>query len=508
MVFAPARQRLWARVSIGVQVLCLLAFAGYRIGAAVSYGGPAVWQDTEAYKAVAANGFFSAKLWAGSRAPLVPILLKLTGGYDGYGILQGVLGALAWSFLAFTVSRLVAGSWRRPLASIAVLGLAASPLVVMWDGSALSESPSLSMLALLCAAGIWLVRRFSWPRLGALGAAAICYCGLRDADIWMVGFLGVVLLGTGIAGVLRGAAVDERGARARLAENWLRARAPAAAGALLFAVALLTGAGTATSHRNLVNLERAFFVRVFPDPERVAWFSSQGMPQAKAIERQAATVTAPSGSAPVVGLDLTLRQWTPLRTWFEHDGLRTYGLFLAVHPGYDLTAPFASPRLTYNDAQGDLRFYQPAGYALASWVGHVFTPNRFVELSLALAAVVLAGVRGAWRSGPWRFVALFGVLGLVAMLLAWNGDGEEVTRHMVEGNVEARRGGLGALALALLVARPQGAKTADSGAAGGDGPSAQAPLDPFARGEAGLALVQGVGVVAEPQEGPGQAERL
>jgi hypothetical protein len=39
------------------------------------------------------------------------------------------------------------------------------------------------------------------------------------------------------------------------------------------------------------------------------------------------------------------------------------------------------------------------------------------------------------------------VIGLLAMLVAWNGDGQEVTRHTVEGAVQVR---LGLWVLALL----------------------------------------------------------
>lgn len=466
-------QRLRRYLLMGLEAACLLAFAGYRIGAAAA-GGPAVWQDSEAYKAVGRHGLLTLQLWAGARSPLVPVLMKLTGSYGHYILIEGILGALAWSALAFTVGRTVPVSWRSVVLVAAVLGFASSPLVVMWDGSALSESPSLSMLALLCAAGIWLVRRFTWPRLAALGAAALCYCGLRDADIWTIGLVGLLVLGAGLAGELRGLAVDQRGARARAADNWRRARAPVAVGGVLLLVAALTGVAAESSHRNLVNVEEAFYVRVFPYPARVAWFTAEGMPEGRAVDAQAGGTAPAAGSAPVVGIDLTQPQWAPLRHWFQHDGLRTYAFYLALHPGYVLTAPFDTPRLTFNDAQGDITFYRPAGYALAPWADGVFTPNRFVELSMALAAVLLATYRRRWRSGVWRFVALFAVLGLGSMLLSWHGEGQEVTRHMVEGNVEVRLGVLLALALAVLGPSQPDEESADvqeSVASSTDGPN-------------------------------------
>jgi hypothetical protein len=441
---------------VALQVPFLVAFIGYRIGAAVSQG-PGVWQDSEGYKAVAASPWFSLRLWAGPRAPLTPVLMKLAGGYVGYGIAQGVLGALAWAFLAYTASRLVSNSWRKPLVTVLILGFAASPLVVMWDGNALSEGPSLSVLALIWACGIWLVRRFSPLRVAALGASVLLYCGLRDADIWTFGIVGVVVIGMGVFAAGQGLVNDERGGRARLRENWCRARRTVTVGAVLLGASALTGAAAVSSHRNDVNVEEAFAVRVFPYEARVAWFASQGMPEATSINALAFSATASPGSAPVVAPDLSKAQWAPLRTWLKRDGLGAYAFFLVTHPGYVLTAPFASPHLTYNDGNGDLADYFPKGFPVASWLSDVFTPNRGVELLVGLAAVLVAGVRHVWRLPEWRFTALFGLLGLWSMLLSWHGEGMEVTRHMVEGNVEVRLGALLALVIALFSSRPAAA---------------------------------------------------
>lgn len=452
------RRVLW----VAIQLPCLLAFIGYRIGAVLSQG-PGVWQDSEGYKAVAASPWLSLKLWAGPRAPLAPVLMKLTGSYVGYEIAQGVLGALAWAFLAYTTSRLVSNSWRKPFITVLILGFAASPLVVMWDGNALSESPSLSVLALILACGIWLVRRFSALRLAALGVSVLLYCGLRDADIWTFGIVGIVLIGVGALAAAQGLVNDERGGRARLRENWSRARRTAAAGAVLLGASMLAGTAAVSSHRNDLNVQEALAVRIFPYETRVAWFASQGMPQATNINALAFSATASPGSAPVVAPDLSKANWAPLRTWLKRDGLGTYAFFLVTHPSYVLTAPFASPHLTYNDGNGDLADYFPRGFPVASWLGDLFTPNRGVELLLALAALVAAGVRRTWRLPHWRFTALFALTGLWSMLLSWHGEGMEVTRHMVEGNVEARLGVLLALLIALISSRPD---AASSGARG------------------------------------------
>ena len=444
------RRHLWP----AAQAVAFLIFATYRIWVA-SATTPAVWNDSEAYLAVSRHSLHSTALWTGPRAPLVPLFLKLTGGYSGYGIAQAVVGTLAWGVLAWTASTLVASGWRRVAMTVGVLGLATAPLVVQWDWSVLSESPSLSALAVLLAYALWLARRFTWVRLGGLTAAAAVYVGLRDADIWDVGLIGFVLLVVGGASTIRGGAMEaERfveSIRSTVRRRWVRTRVPITAGAALFGVALLAGIGANASHRNVLNIEEAFSVRVFPYPDRVAWFESRGMPEGQSIDTLAHETPPPlPGNAPKVAPNLNDPSWRPLKTWFAQESLTTYATFLVTHPGYVVTAPFQTPPLTYNNASGDLAFYIPVNHLVLKPFGTAFTPDKVVVIVLAVCALLIASARGVLRRREWILMAAFAVFGLIAMLLAWHGEGQEVTRHMVEGDVEVRLGVLLALLVGVL----------------------------------------------------------
>jgi hypothetical protein len=337
----------------------------------------------------------------------------------------------------------------------AILGFATAPLIVQWDWSALSESPSLSVLALLCAFGIWLVHGFSWIRLGLLGLAALAYVGLRDADIWSMGLLGLVVLGVGSYETIRGAALGPANLTAMVRSGWHRTRRWILVGVVLVSVSFVAGLGAFVSHRNVVNIEEALYVRIFPFPDRVAWFSAHGMPQGQAIDAQARQANAASATnAKVVGINVTAANWVPLDKWFHHQALSTYALFLLTHPDYVVSAPFASPPLTYNNASGDLSFYLPTGHDPLPFLETIFIPNRFVVSALALVALAIAAGRRAWLNRETRFLIVFVAAGLFSMLLAWHGEGMEATRHMVEGDVEVRLGVLLLLLLAVLGYKP------------------------------------------------------
>src|SRR6202035_3380493 len=62
------------------------------------------------------------------------------------------------------------------------------------------------------------------------------------------------------------------------------------------------------------------------------------------------------------------------------------------------------------------------------------------------------------RRAIWG-VGIIAAFGPVAMLLAWQGDGQEVTRHMVEGSIEMRLGILLVLLIATLGRRSIGSTT-------------------------------------------------
>ena len=398
----------------------------------------------------------------GALAPC-PLLMKATDGFRHYGLAEALLGSLAWGLLALTVARLVRPGWRQVVIAWTILAFATAPLVVQWDWSALSESPSLSALAILCACGIWLVHRFSWVRLGLLGLAALAYVGLRDADIWSMGLLGLAVLGVGLYETIRGAALGPRNLMEMVRGGWHRTRRWVLVGIVLVTASFLAGTGAYVSHRNVINIEEALFVRVFPFPDRVAWFSAHGMPQGQAIDAQAQTAnSATATNAKVVGINFSDPHWAPLNRWFHQQGLSTYGFFLLTHPDYVVSAPFASPPLTYNNASGDLSFYLPTGHDPFSVLETILIPNRFVVLTLALLGVAIGGGRRLWRNRESRFLLVFVVAGLFSMLLAWHGEGMEATRHMVEGDVEVRLGVLLLFLLAVLGHKPAAVELPDA----------------------------------------------
>ncbi len=420
----------WRRLDGAVTVSSVVAVVGWSAFAAyliiqARLGPPLVWNDSTVYVGMAHRAVWSRALWVGPRPPLIPLLIKVVGSGSSIVTFQAVVAALAWGTLAWTVSRLVGPGWRRLAAGFAVLAFASTLPIVLWNRSELSESLSLSLLALVVAGFIAAARHPTWGRLAATAVACLGFAATRDAQVWTVGMLALVI---GIYAISRIGTDRNTG--------W---RAGALTLCLLGAVTLC-GWGTLSSHRTTLNAADVLFVRVFPFPDRVAWFAAHGMPQQQRIDQLARATAAPPGGAEVVGISPHDPAFQPLERWLRADGGRTYLLWLVTHPGYVLSAPLQRPERAFNFAHGNLLFYAPANHILRSPLTTLLWPALPEELVLAAVAVYLGIVSDSWRHrASWTVLVLM-LVGLAGMLVAWHGDGQEVTRHTIEGVAEVRLG--------------------------------------------------------------------
>ena len=438
------------------------AFAAYIVVQARA-GPPLLWNDSAVYRSISTEPLASRALWAGPRPPLVPLVLKVVGSSEAMVTTQAVVAALAWGVLAWTVGGLVPRGWRRVAAGFAVLGFAATVPVTMWNRSVLSESLSLSLLALVFAAFIAVSVRPTWPRIAATVVICLCFAATRDAQVWTVAMLAVA---TGVVTVVARAA--HRGTALRVAVL--------AVG--LVGVVAISEWGTLASHRTTTDTADVLFVRVFPYPGRVAWFADHGMPEAEQIDRLAGETPTRPGGAKVVGISRRDPAFGPLERWIDTEAGSTYLLWLTTHPWYVVSEPLVRPEQAFNYAHGDLAFYAPTVDPMGSPLTSVLWPPLVELVVTSVLALALGWLSGAWRTAPWRTLVVLTLVGGAAMLVAWHGDGQEVTRHTVEGFVQVRLGvwilfAIGLLRVPLLdpVGPAPSAGTAGVGSSGAGGPT-------------------------------------
>jgi hypothetical protein len=411
----------------------VIGFAAFRFSQAL-YPFQGIWQDSYSYLAVSHNPFFSLGLWAGKRPPLTPLLLKIAGTPTEFAVTQTSIGVVAWTFLAVTVGSLASG-WRRVPATAIVFAFACTLAVTEWDWSVLSESLALSALAFMFAFALRYIRDRARSNAVGFFIASIAFVLDRDEDIWTILLIGVA--------ALLGAWVFSR----RKANGIVRRTA--AVGVLLIGLAVVTEVPVFTSQRDAQYILDVLVIRVFPYPDRVAWFSGHGMPDARLIDQLASLAPHTPGQAVYLSLDLQQPALTKLQRWITSDGATTYALWLAEDPGFVLTAPFVNPPLTFNNANGDISFYGGPERVDTDALDDLLFPGIWGELAILAVALVIATARGMWRRELWT-IGVLGALGPVSMLIAWQGEAQEVTRHMVVGSVEARLGVLLLFVYALL----------------------------------------------------------
>jgi hypothetical protein len=332
------------------------------------------------------------------------------------------------------------------LATAVVLAFACTLPVAEWDWSVLSESLALSSLAAIFAFAIRYARTNHQDDAVGIFLAAIAFILARDENIWTVALIGIAtILG---AWVIRRRARKMRdpipqGSSARIV------RRTAVLGVLLVVLAIVCEVPVITSQRDSQYIIDILVVRIFPFPDRVAWFSDHGMPEARTINQMASEVEATRGFARVIPVDLGNPEFGPLTRWINADGPATYALWLIEHPSYVVEAPFVEPPLTFNNANGDLSFYAAPGRFGTAALDWLLFPGFWGELAILALALFIATRRAVWRREFWA-VAVLAALGPLAMLIAWQGEAQEVTRHMVVGSVETRLGLLLLLVMAIL----------------------------------------------------------
>jgi hypothetical protein len=120
-----------------------------------------IFPDSLVYADMASHSILSTDLWGGWRAPGFALIYKLLG-LNPYltSVFHSALSIVSWSLLAACVAREMRVRWVSIASFAVVLAFSLSTDIILWDWTVLSESISLSLLALFIANWLWLIR--SW----------------------------------------------------------------------------------------------------------------------------------------------------------------------------------------------------------------------------------------------------------------------------------------------------------------------------------------------------------
>src|SRR5205823_4704717 len=150
----------------------------------------------------------------------------------------------------------------------AVLLLSATVQVTIWDGMAMAESLSMSLMAVTLGVVLMVPAKWSWPGIGALVAAGFLFVFVRDTNALLALALGAAL----VVGVV-------------LSRVPRRALVVAAALGVMSVAAM---ASSSSGDRWLQPMHHVVKDRVLTSPSATKWFEDRGMPDAKLVRSAAA----------------------------------------------------------------------------------------------------------------------------------------------------------------------------------------------------------------------------
>lgn len=412
--FAWPLGALFVVVILGYGFWAAFTGHGYFLAVRIGYG-----PDSAIYIRTARSPVWSLKfLAAPDGGPfLYLVLVKLClRNLRAIVLVQSVLAAAAWLFLASTVAKMLRGPWLRSVAFVAILLIALSPPVLVWNATIATESLAVSLLATGIASALRVVTGGcprSFPALLVVLVALACTRDTNELLLLVIAFFALLVA---------------------LARPSLRRRA------LTMLVICTVAAGVnmglaAKAHRWYHPLTETIAVRILGSRMATNYFVARGMPYDTPVRELHTNYLSNAG-------DLYAGpRYARFRTWVIDHGRSTYASFLGSHPGWVFGKPFADRRrlLAPDLPYGVLHHDDPRGAFRV--IGAIAFPGNVVLVEVWIGAALLAAaVVGRQRSRRRVVIAVgaMAVLVVPAFLAAWHGDALEADRHSLSAAVQLR----------------------------------------------------------------------
>src|SRR3990172_10568173 len=150
--------------------------------------------DTPAYLRVSGEALLSKEFWSNARPPVFPLLLKYyAADVIKVAAFQTAFSIFAWGMFALSLAYSLNGILR-PVAFALVLALSLDRHIAGWDLVLLTESLSISLMALFLAAWLWLLRSWSWGKVAVLSLVALPWAFARDTNGWILLMIASLIL--------------------------------------------------------------------------------------------------------------------------------------------------------------------------------------------------------------------------------------------------------------------------------------------------------------------------
>lgn len=369
-------------------------------------------------------------------APLFPWLLTLCfRNVRAVVIVQSFLSVCMWTWLGYSLKKLITNPRLGYGAFIWVLALSLSPEVVMWNGVIGSEAVSIITLVATLAAFATAVRVRSprwWVGSSLVGAFSVF---ARDTNALVAVAIAIV----SVCVAFRPSSDRPRATRLR----------SLAVVAICVTCVLVNNAfaNRAAPPRWYFPVQENILRRVLPDPELTKWFEGEGLPQVEALR----SVSGSNYFMQHPRLEQG-NEFSAFRAWLLANGQSVYSRFLISHPLWSAKAFVTDRDYVWLPSVRTYTFVSQAtpGAVFGLFGAVAFWRSSELILALCAACLVALLIGRLWSRGDgWlRFGCGVSMLvGLAHAFASYVSDDLEVGRHVLTANVHVR---LTIIAIALL----------------------------------------------------------
>jgi hypothetical protein len=349
----------------------------------------------------------------------LPVFFKLLGSDpERIFAVQLWLSILSWGLLAFMVAFVVRSPFLKPIAFLIVLSFSLDQNIIMWDPLILSDSLSLSLLALFLTAALWLLVKWNVYKLILLISSAALLAFVRDTYAYWLLLIGIVLL-----------------ALLFFTHRRQRVLFVSSAFILLF---LASNALASAGYHWYTPFLMTVGLRILPNPDYVAYFEARGMPVNEALMERSGMAMHAEGRAMM--FDPRLDEF---RRWSKEYGRSEYIRFLWFYKAEVLQAPLKNLEIMFNPYVFP---YAATGYRpilTNARLNELLYPSRFGVLTFFLAnlfATALVIPAFQHRQVLWIVPLILVLCSYPQAVLIWSADANDLARHSLYHNVELRLG--------------------------------------------------------------------
>lgn len=411
-------------------VLILASYAAVRISnLARAVESVKSTADTTSYVRISNEPVFSSEFLGTSRPFVFPLVLKLfNNDEEAVAWAQGVFSIISWSILALAVGYSLQVAFLRLIAFGLVLLFSLYRYVLAWDSVLLTESVSLSLMALFLASWLWLMKGWGWHKAILLGLVTLFWTFARDTNAWVILMVALFLV---LLIALR--QIDKR---------YL------ALSAAFLVMFILSNLSADLGDRWVFPFQNILGRRVLPDGGAVDYFANCGMPVSPALLERAGGYANSADRA--FYDDPALEEY---RLWLHESGKTCYVKWLLSDPLQSIRRPLAefNALVSLRDIQPFL-FSRSFSPILPGRLEAVLFPRRQLLLffALLLATVLMAVLMKAWmQNKSWWIVIGMNLLIFPHYFITWHGDVMGIYRHVLGVSIQFY---LGAWLLLLFVA--------------------------------------------------------